>query len=240
MEVTTPLTQPLNASASFLCLRLDPATGSFSAGGDGYTIQSTTNTTTSATCKTSRAGTYLIAQYIKEGTQGAVLDPEDATNTTLPYSYVYTFDADYSSITSSLSKLEAFKGSIRTAVSAATNLPLANVLVKDVRQGSVVVTLELQVPVSWSAEEVSAMNDVLTKDPKSTFTSEFLSTYGVKVVELKSLDALPDVLASLKGGIDKAVAIGIGVGVGVGGALVVGIIVIVVVVRRRRMHLHSY
>ena len=208
--------------------------------GEGYGIKSTTiGEVAFATCTTTRAGTYLIAQYTKVASQGvAVVEPDTAstTNTTTAYSYEYTFDADYSSITATPAKLEAFKGSVRTAVSTATSLPLSSVWVKDVRQGSVVVSLELQVPLSWSVEEVNAMDVTLTKNPSSIFTSDFLTTYGVNGVTLKGLTAIPP-LPSLKD-LNKVIAIGIGVGVSVGGALVMGLIVIVVVVRRKKMVLH--
>jgi hypothetical protein len=234
-SITIPLNVAVN-STNLVCLRIEQ--GSVFSGyptGVGFGIKaavvpaSTAFEYGAATCDVTRAGTYFIAEYTPTPEQGA---GEGAPADTTAYSYEYVFQADYLALSSSPEKMAAFKLSVQTAIATAAKLPLANIAIKSIKAGSVVVSLDVAVPKSWTAEEINAMDAQLASNPGSIFTQDFLTAYGITGVSLKRLTELPPLAKAA----NAAVAIGVGVGVGVGAALLIAVVVAVLIVRRRRMH----
>ena len=234
-SITIPLNVAVN-STNLVCLRVEP--GPIFTGyptGTGFGIKAALVPASealnygAATCDVTRAGTYIVAEYTPLPSKGVA---EGTVADTTTYSYEYVFQADYLALSASQEKIDAFKVSVRTAIANATKLPHANIAVKSIKSGSVIVALDVAVPNSWTAEEVNAMDAKLASDPGAIFTQEFLTMYGITSVSLKRLSELPP----LPKAVNPALAIGVGVGVGVGAAVLIAVVVAILIIRRRRMH----
>jgi hypothetical protein len=248
VNFTLPLLSSPTSLQSLVCLKIQKTPASVSFAGypnsTSYFVANVLPASASlsngaATCHTSRSGAYLIgfatmtqpAAGVPEVPGTAAMAVSDITpNDTTAYTFDVTFQMDFQSLISNATVLDAFKLAARTAMAKAAGLDVKYVLLKDLKQGSVIATFDVNTPNSWTADQVNAaVTHLMSSNPASVFDASFMSTFnvsGVSVVLKTPLTSRPL--------ISRKLALPLGIGIGVGGALTITVIV-VIMIRRKRM-----
>eukprot|EP00775_Hariotina_reticulata_P012979 gene12979-13108_t len=242
LNITVPLLSLPKANQTVHCLRVGGLPASISFAGypntSDYAVAKVLPASDSlpfgaATCQAKQGGAYLMAFATPTPRLAGV--PESpapvaaAPANTTAYNFVVTFQMDYTSLVSNSVLLETFKLAARVAMAKAAGLDVSYVLLKDLKQGSVIATFDINVPNTWSPQQINDMADTITKRPTSVFDQGFLTTYAITGVSATVTTPLP-----AKPAASNAMAMGLGIGLGVGGTLII-VAIVVTVMRRKAM-----
>lgn len=244
VNITVPLLSLPNANQTVYCMRVEGLPNSISFDGysntSDYVVAKVLPASSAlpygaATCKTQHTGAYLMAFATPTPRLAGVSEsPAPVAETVAPanttaYNFVVTFQMNYTSLVTNSVLLEAFKLAARTAMAKAAGLDVSYVLLKDLKQGSVIATFDINVPNTWSAQQINDMADTITKRPTSVFDQGFLTSYGITGVAATVTTPLP-----AKPAASNAMSLGLGIGLGVGGTLII-VAIVITVMRRRAM-----
>jgi hypothetical protein len=153
--------------------------------------------------------------------------PEDLLGTdNNKRSFTYTLEADYEAVAAATAGLDMVGEVVQLAVADITGLPLSYIQVTDIRQGSVVVSLDVWVPKSYTSSQVKALRTAALS-PNYTWLLSALAAAGIAARGF--VDAVETTPAHT-----RAEVLGLGIGLGVGGGLLLVMAVVLVVVRRRK------
>jgi hypothetical protein len=171
-----------------------------------------------ATCATTRGGTYLIAATPRaaapdyEALQAGEI-AYTAPASTKPYSFIMRFiGMDFGAIMSDATMRADFRDDLVAAVAQGIKVDAANVQLSALSNGSVIATVTLHAPDSWSAAQVKAAADAILSNPKGLFSEDFLTRYGISDVEA-SLESGTELPGAAKGGLSAGAQAGIAIAV---------------------------
>lgn len=242
-DMSLPLFEAPNASKPIVCLRVEglpdgPTSfaGYPNGSGSGYSLAKVLPADTDAlptgagVCRASRGGYYLLARATptpRNDPAAGTPEPTTAPANTTGYTFVVSFTMDFPTLAADAARMAAFRLAARTAMAAAAQLPLDNVLITSVVAGSVVVTFDVHVPQAWNTSQVSTLAALVTATPAAVFDAAFQTAWSITGVAARLTTPLPAAPANI-------LPLAIGIGVGVGGGLLIVLVVVLIVLRRRR------